>query len=196
MFVYFHWPKNGAYNVQAFNKQDKAIEFVYNNIVNQTSYSNPWEKKKKSAGYGYVDAVLPRANRIENMFLPADQPVAVAPRVVPARPNFAGGDLMGGRVNLQPGDAIRAALDRAAGLVPQVPQQAAPAGFAVAEPPKEDKEEIVTELAILLHHLEVTKKEMTIENIRKAMELFDEYSKYILSNESLIHELNEIKITE
>jgi hypothetical protein len=35
-----------------------------------------------------------------------------------------------------------------------------------------------------------------MDNIHKAMQLFDDYSKYILSNESMIHELNNIKTIE
>ena len=156
MFVYFHWPANGNYTIQAFHKQDKAIEFVLNQLIAQSSYSNQYYKKPLNA---------------------------------PRLRNAIGG-----------GGAVAAANIFADLVVAPAPVNGfaaapAPAAVAVASPPKEDKEE-VAELTELLNQIEVTKKDPSMDNIHKAMQLFDDYSKYILSNESMIHELNNIKTIE
>jgi hypothetical protein len=57
MFVYFHWPKNGAYNATAFYKESSAIEYVFSSISELINYNRSYKSKpKKIKKVGFIDA--------------------------------------------------------------------------------------------------------------------------------------------
>lgn len=60
--------------------------------------------------------------------------------------------------------------------------------------PKE--ENITPELTKLREHLSIAKKKMTFDNAVKAIELYEEYNKYVLGQESALHSLQDIKIVD
>lgn len=58
-----------------------------------------------------------------------------------------------------------------------------------------EKESISPEMDALRTHLKMAKKDRTIENAIKAIELYEDYSKYVAGLESSIHILQDIKIS-
>jgi hypothetical protein len=54
----------------------------------------------------------------------------------------------------------------------------------------------IEELSALNAHLEYSLKNLSVKNALRAIELYEEYNKYALHNESPIHSLEEIKVVE
>jgi len=92
-------------------------------------------------------------------------------------------------------------------VVPPVPVQwfadnpfpNAAGGVAVAGAPEEKKKEekkVPIELTLLREHMDIAKKNRTFENAQKAIELYEDFLRYALNNESAIHALTDLKIVE
>ena len=53
-----------------------------------------------------------------------------------------------------------------------------------------------SELEKLKAHLDLSKKQITIDNANKAIEMYEDYAKHILHHETLIHSIQEMEIVE
>lgn len=250
MFIYFYWPTNGNYSVQAFNKKEAAIDFAYTHMSNQLGkYPKKTPKLKKSININIANLDnamhLPvLADPIANMYVPPAPPApqvvredAIGRAIQQARvmlgiPNndapvaeeqiaaaIEGGDVfvqVAGRMHQfeQPIQYLDADIPLPAPIPvqPRLPRlgidyyDAAPApvpaqprlrlGEDTKPPKKQSIDPQSKELEELLFTLETLKNTPTIDNAKKSMFLFDEYSKYVLSNESFIHDLIETNIVE
>ena len=52
------------------------------------------------------------------------------------------------------------------------------------------------ELEKLKAHLDLSKKQITIDNANKAIEMYEDYAKHILHHETLIHSIQEMNVVE
>lgn len=173
MFVYFYWPKNGHQQVQAFHKQDKAAEYVINQIealaMDQGRSLGLYKKKipvrarpnpANPLGVGGIefdiDVAQPNQPAGHVFYPPPAQPRAVA---VPAGDFLINGGLI--------------SKDDSA---------------------SKEEEKIPVELEKLRLHMDEAKKNKSFGNAVKAIELYEDFAKYHLGSESSIHTLQDIKV--
>jgi hypothetical protein len=170
MIIYFRGYKNGYQQFQAFHKINTAVEYVINKIEGylggaRSSNSYLQPKKKLATPRLRGMAAAPPAYILGNPF---DQPqqVAVLQEQHLAEPN-----------NLYDNPAPMYNFS----------------DFTTSTKPTT----IVAnkELQKLQTHIEITKKNMTLENATKAIELYEQYNNSIPgSDESALHTLQDIKV--
>lgn len=175
MFVYFHGSKSGHNLAIAFHKADKAADYV---ITQVDTYIGGKAILGKKTSLKKVMAAQVAVQRVGQPQLP-DEPGEVPewmdnpPMQYPAAPN---------NFYIQP-----VGFDIAG-------EMAAPPNLPSEKKKIEEKKE--PELEILLSHMEIARKNRTFENAVKAIELFEEYARYILHTDAALHTLQEIKIVE
>jgi hypothetical protein len=179
MFVYVYWPKSGTHVVQAFHKVDRAVDFVISQLHAYCNAPNPPAKKKKTS-YARGRAAEQGQPRVRAV-------AAVDPNIFWAQAPVAFADLAPpmpvGGLDLEPPMPVE--------LIAQPPID-----MGDADKTMQPKENISQELTKLHEHILVAKKEMTFDNAVKAIELYEEYSKYVLGRESALHTLQAIKIAK
>lgn len=223
MLVYFNW-NNGDIVAAGFSKPERAAAYVIEKIeeyigIRKKTPETKLSKKKKSSyfvennlqqhvelfrqqiqaaaappqpiyGGGGGGAGEPQVPYMDpplwQVVMPQDQAIAAAavpaPPPVPAFENFA----------LQ-------------AQQPEYPPEADDMGgdeYDYPSPPRKIKKARMSsnkespEFAALTGHLEIANKDKTIENARKAIKLYDEYIKFVLGAEPLLHTIQEVKVDD
>lgn len=153
MFVYFYHSKTGYQYIQAFNKIDKAAEYVAQQL--ETYVSGAFKKPPKKKIRQPVAIAAQHFFDIEAIAEPQPPPIAI--------------------------DNWQILND----------------GNAQAQPEKPKKEEHGSkELIELQSKISELKKNKNYENVMAAIHSFEEYSKYVIGEESAIHTLQDIKMVE
>lgn len=168
MFIYLQWFKNGQNQIQAFHKVDKATDYVINQIETYIANDSggPYKRAKKVIPYG------------------GGYPAVPAHPAQPAAP-IGFDDLL----DAPPAFNVNAHFN------PQ-PVAIAPAPRNMfAEAPQAERK-ISAEMIKLQAHMEIARKNRTLDNALLAIKLYEEYAKYVLDNESAIHTLEDIRVAE
>lgn len=185
MFVYCHWNKSGGCQcLQAFHKLEKAAEFVIDqmeaNLAEESrNYGAQSSKKKKG--------VLARGPA-PGLNFPGEiaQPLPPEPNLFNPVNNAAvqwNGDL--GAWNPPFAQVVPNNLFDQLAI-----QRVKPAAQIKAEMVLPD------ELEKLRLHLELAKKDKTIDNAMLAIKLYEDFLKYVQNSESPLHTLTDLKVAE